>query len=283
MLNRHDEKFLADAKHAADAFLEDGSDRSPLDARVAVACREIADLPLAEECSDSSVTTVANAVYDVSRLFVEQGEASHDKDMLFTFTRCVNLYLIAHGGKRARVEFGKWRDLLRKFCESPEVRRVACVDPLVKSAMTFEESLRVNPISSDDMIADVHREMVTKQEFRTTTDELKKMIHAVKGDTEHIIAQGGNGKDGKKSRHRYAVPVKVAAAAMGISTRELERILAKEIQPPDGFPGLDSRARFELWVVGFRKSKDGMLWAKKEAEKRKWGSGKPRPEKPDRA
>ena len=56
-----------------------------------------------------------------------------------------------------------------------------------------------------------------------------------------------------RDRHRYKVPVKVAAAAMGISTRELYRILNHKVKAPDGFPGLDDEVRFYHWVANYRK------------------------------
>ena len=58
---------------------------------------------------------------------------------------------------------------------------------------------------------------------------------------------------GAKTSQRYKVPVKVAAAAMGISRREVHRILNRQVAAPDGFPGLDDELRFCSWVSNYRK------------------------------
>ena len=75
-----------------------------------------------------------------------------------------------------------------------------------------------------------------------------------------------------RDRHRYKVPVKVAAAAMGISTRELYRILNHKVEAPDGFPGLDDEVRFYHWVANYRKRIGLQSAIQEKAETiRKWG------------
>lgn len=51
-----------------------------------------------------------------------------------------------------------------------------------------------------------------------------------------------------RPRTRYAIPIDAAAAAMGISSRQLKRMLSGESIPPPGFPGLDDPRRFWLWA-----------------------------------
>jgi len=142
------------------------------------------------------------------------------------------------------------------------------------------------------MASEMHGVKASVESVDSAVQGVSDSIKTVQKNTDTIIKKQAENASTPKvkpgqsvpyKRHHYDMPVDVAAAAMGMSKRELERILAGEIQPPDGFPGLDSRSRFELWVPGYRKTRSAVEWAKKEAEKRKWGSGKPRPEKPDRA
>ena len=59
---------------------------------------------------------------------------------------------------------------------------------------------------------------------------------------------------------------------MGISTRELYRILNHKVEAPDGFPGLDNEVRFYHWVANYRKRIGLQSAIQEKAEDiRKWG------------
>ena len=173
-------------------------------------------------------------------------------------------------------------------------------------------NLKAQVTSVQTSVANVSTEMQTVRtnvdKAATTIESVHTVVGTVKEHAEKLVAHAEGGKKSippqeaqpqqpstaqgaqheqkskppvkpRRSKQHYEIAVDVAAAAMGMSKRELERILAGEIRPPDGFPGLDSRIRFELWVPGYRASKLGLITAKKMAK----GSGKPPPEKPGRA
>ena len=273
MLDRKDEEFL---QRVIGDCEKEAENLNPFEQALRSSALNVARISLKQsDFSDDDIEVVTNAVYSVSRIFADQPDTGYGKAMLFDFTRTMNLFLLVGGGKEARKSFQKWRGIFDKYWLGEGVGKSEVFKCLLDEGMIFEKCLKENPISSDVMISDIHREMVTKEEFRQTTDEIKEMI----------VNNGGKkaGKVMPKKRHCYEVPVQFAADAMFMSKRELERILAKEINAPEGFPGLDSRSRFEFWVREYRVSRSLQLEMKKDMEKRKWGSGKPRPEKPDRA
>ena len=103
-------------------------------------------------------------------------------------------------------------------------------------------------------------------------ERTRKRIEETNGLVQRILSAIAKALPFLRDRHRYKVPVKVAAAAMGISTRELYRILNHKIEAPDGFPGLDNEMRFYHWVANYRK-RIGLQSAirEKAVEIRKWG------------
>ena len=103
-------------------------------------------------------------------------------------------------------------------------------------------------------------------------ERTRKRIEETNGLVQKILSAIAKALPFLRDRHRYKVPVKVAAAAMGISTRELYRILNHKIEAPDGFPGLDNEMRFYHWVANYRK-RIGLQSAirEKAVEIRKWG------------
>ena len=107
----------------------------------------------------------------------------------------------------------------------------------------------------------VHEHEQTRQMIKETNGLVQKVLSAIAKTLPFL-----------RDRHRYKVPVKVAAAAMGISTRELYRILNHKIEAPDGFPGLDNEVRFYHWVANYRK-RIGFQNAiqEKAGGTRKWG------------
>lgn len=111
----------------------------------------------------------------------------------------------------------------------------------------------------DATIHDEHER--TRQRIKETNGLVQKILSAIAKALPFL-----------RDRHRYKVPVKVAAAAMGISTRELYRILNHKVEAPDGFPGLDNEVRFYHWVANYRK-RIGLQSAirEKAVEIRKWG------------
>ena len=107
----------------------------------------------------------------------------------------------------------------------------------------------------------VHEHEQTWQRIKETNGLVQKVLSAIAKALPFL-----------RDRHRYKVPVKVAAAAMGISTRELYRILNHKVEAPDGFPGLDNEVRFYHWVANYRK-RIGLQSAirEKAEDTRKWG------------
>lgn len=99
-------------------------------------------------------------------------------------------------------------------------------------------------------------------QLRQTPAALLRFFH---GSTQTATA-------GRKRKH--TVKVKVAAAAMGITSRELFRILKGEVEAPEGFPGLDDELRFCQWVSNHRKRRQlHQNIVEQNASVRKWGRG----------
>ena len=107
----------------------------------------------------------------------------------------------------------------------------------------------------------VHEHEQTRQMIKETNGLVQKVLSAITKALPFL-----------RDRHRYKVPVKVAAAAMGICTRELYRILNHKVEAPDGFPGLDNEVRFYHWVANYRKriGLQNAIQGKAEGI-RKWG------------
>ena len=103
-------------------------------------------------------------------------------------------------------------------------------------------------------------------------EQTRQMIKETNGLVQRVLSTIAKALPFLRDRHRYKVPVKVAAAAMGISTRELYRILNHKVEAPDGFPGLDNEVRFYHWVANYRK-RIGLQSAiqEKAEDTRKWG------------
>ena len=103
-------------------------------------------------------------------------------------------------------------------------------------------------------------------------EQTRQMIKETNGLVQRVLSAIVKALPFLRDRHRYKVPVKVAAAAMGISTRELYRILNHKVEAPDGFPGLDNEVRFYHWVANYRK-RIGLQSAirEKAVDIRKWG------------
>ena len=103
-------------------------------------------------------------------------------------------------------------------------------------------------------------------------EQTRQMIKETNGLVQKVLSAIAKVLPFLRDRHRYKVPVKVAAAAMGISTRELYRILNHKVEAPDGFPGLDNEVRFYHWVANYRK-RIGLQSAiqEKAEDTRKWG------------
>ena len=103
-------------------------------------------------------------------------------------------------------------------------------------------------------------------------ERTRKRIEETNGLVQKILSAIAKALPFLRDRHRYKVPVKVAAAAMGISTRELYRILNHKVEAPDGFPGLDDEVRFYHWVANYRKRIGLQSAIQEKAETiRKWG------------
>lgn len=177
MLDRHDEKFLADTRKAAMAALESDMPLGDIDAALARCNITIAELATHEETADAEgMECVANVVRALTEAFVAAKDMVCGKDALFGFTRCMNLYLMERGGKDARASFKEWRTALSELMSSALVAREKGRERLVAATRAFVGLLANDPITSDVMIGDVHREMVTKKEFRETTDEILRLI-----------------------------------------------------------------------------------------------------------
>ena len=102
--------------------------------------------------------------------------------------------------------------------------------------------------------------------------QTRQMIKETNGLVQKVLSAIAKALPFLRDRHRYKVPVKVAAAAMGISTRELYRILNHKVEAPDGFPGLDDEVRFYHWVANYRKRIGLQSAIQEKAETiRKWG------------
>ena len=103
-------------------------------------------------------------------------------------------------------------------------------------------------------------------------EQTRQMIRETNGLVQKVLSAIAKALPFLRDRHRYKVPVKVAAAAMGISTRELYRILNHKVEAPDGFPGLDNEVRFYHWVANYRKRIGLQSAIQEKAEDiRKWG------------
>lgn len=72
----------------------------------------------------------------------------------------------------------------------------------------------------------------------------------------------------KKNR----MSVGTAAALMGISVRELYRILKGEIRAPPGFPGLENEVGFLAWVKAHHVQKDFEKSVKARRSSLQWTS-----------
>ena len=104
--------------------------------------------------------------------------------------------------------------------------------------------------------------------IRAEHEQTRQMIKETNGLVQKVLSAITKTLPFLRDRHRYKVPVKVAAAAMGISTRELYRILNHKVEAPDGFPGLDNEVRFYHWVANYRKR----IGLKAPFRRRRWKS-----------
>ena len=103
-------------------------------------------------------------------------------------------------------------------------------------------------------------------------EQTRQMIKETNGLVQKVLSAIAKVLPFLRNKHRYKVPVKVAAAAMGISTREVYRILNHKVEAPDGFPGLDNEVRFYHWVANYRKRIGLQSAIQEKAEDiRKWG------------
>ena len=174
-------------------------------------------------------------------------------------------------GFTAKLHSAYW-NLARWICQSPF--RFRSVLRIVRRHRHF----RLNPPSpsAEDWkrtteILNGKLELLN-QTIRHEHERTRRKIEETNGLVQKVLPAITKALPFLRDRHRYKVPVKVAAAAMGISTRELYRILNHKVEAPDGFPGLDDEVRFYHWVANYRKRIGLQSAIQEKAEDiRKWG------------